>query len=560
MTVRPIVVLSDSLIDLIAAGEVVERPASVLKELIENSLDASASRITVDIQGGGTRLVQVADNGEGLSEQNALLAIERHATSKLTRAEDLEEILTMGFRGEALPSIAAVGKFVMESWDGSSTSGTRVVIRNGRLSKVEPCARSRGTTASLERIFQNIPARRKFLKSRGTEMAWCLRAVEEAALARPDVHFEFHADRGAPIIFPSASNLKDRIAALWGAADARGLFPLESELDGIRVRGFISAPNRTYGRRSRHHVLVNRRPVRDPGLNRTISSALASVYPSGRFPALVLSFHFPAGELDVNVHPSKREVRVRNLPVVSTLLKMAIRGLQDVSSPVRRDYAPPPSTHGARASDGDGLSGTPCVSRQATAPLPMEDRGQVIGQFLGAYILVEAGDELRLIDQHAAHERIMFNRLLSLRSAGGGASQNLIIPALVDLSSSEVINLLEKQDVLRSFGFGVEDFGGTQVRVTAVPAQIPERIVYDLLKGLAADFGRSPDLPEDVALLISSRACRMSVTAGRNLSPMEMRRLVQDLEDAEAGFSCPHGRPTSVSLTRTDLERLFKRR
>ncbi|HDL54229.1 MAG TPA: DNA mismatch repair protein MutL, partial [Proteobacteria bacterium] len=168
MTVRPIVVLSDSLIDLIAAGEVVERPASVLKELIENSLDASASRITVDIQGGGTRLVQVADNGEGLSEQNALLAIERHATSKLTRAEDLEEILTMGFRGEALPSIAAVGKFVMESWDGSSTSGTRVVIRNGRLSKVEPCARSRGTTASLERIFQNIPARRKFLKSRGT--------------------------------------------------------------------------------------------------------------------------------------------------------------------------------------------------------------------------------------------------------------------------------------------------------------------------------------------------------------------------------------------------------
>ena len=560
MSSRPVVILSDRLVDLIAAGEVVERPASVVKELVENSLDASASRITVSIQAGGTRLVQVADNGVGLSEQNALLAIERHATSKLTRAEDLEDILTMGFRGEALPSIAAVGRFVMETWDGSSPSGTRVVIWNGKLSKVEPCARSRGTTVSLSHIFRNIPARRKFLRSRGTETAWCMRIVEESALSRPEVHFEVHVDRGSPTTFPPASGLRDRIAALWGAADVRGLFPLESELDGIRVSGFISAPNQTYGRRSRHHVLVNGRPVRDPGLNRAISSAISSVYPSGRFPALVLSFHFPAGELDVNVHPSKREVRVRNLPVVSTLLKRAIKDLHNIASPVRRDYTPQPPAPGGLASEGNRLFGASCVSGEATASLPMEDEGRVIGQFLGTYILVEAGDDLRLIDQHAAHERIMFNRLLSLRSEEGGPSQNLIIPALVDLSASEVANLLEKKDILRSFGFEFEDFGGTQVRVTAVPARISERIVYDLLKGLAADFGKGPDLPEEVALLISSRACRMSVAAGRNLSPMEMGRLVQDLEAAEAGFACPHGRPTSVSLTRTDLERLFKRR
>lgn len=570
MNRKPVVVLPDSLINVIAAGEVIERPASVEKELLENSLDAGADRIVVQLQDGGRRMISVEDNGSGMSEQDALMAIERHATSKIAEQGDLNQIRTLGFRGEALPSIAAVGRFVMETWDGSAPSGTRLVMDSGKLVKVEACGRPRGTSVNLRGIFSKIPARRKFLKSRETEISWCLRAVEDLAFAYPEVHFEVHSERGVVLSFPPVAGIRERIAAVWGAESAHRLAGLHWNDGDVEITGFLSSPSETYPRRSRHQVLVNGRPVRDPSLNRAISSALANRYPPGRFPALVLSVGLPPDKVDVNVHPSKREVRIRDLQRISAALREIIGSLSftgqhpgkavDPSARVSgpdRGPAPvrSPSSGDLRAGDG-----TTAYGGAVDVGLPLKIDRRVLGQHLGTYIIVQDGEELWLIDQHAAHERVVYNRLMELRERGGGHSQKLLIPELVELSGSEVNNLLSKRKILESFGFEIEEFGGNEVRLLAVPAAVSGQNAGALLKSVAADLAEIPDLPDEIGLLISRWACKMSVTAGRSLSVAEMERLVSDLNKAQAGYACPHGRPTHAIITPEELEKLFDRR
>lgn len=567
-------ILPDELVDVIAAGEVIERPASVVKELVENALDAGAGNIRVKISDGGRRMVQVQDDGSGMDEESALLSIERHATSKILDLEDLRHIRTLGFRGEALSSIAAVGRFTLDSWDGRSGSGTRVVMDGGRLISVEPFGRAKGTTVTLERIFRRLPARRKFLRARDTEKAWCVSAIEDAAVANTRVSFILLSDDDRVLNFPPASSLMDRVAVLWGVDTARRLIPLSHEGEEVSLEGLISPPTETYNRRTRHKIMVNGRPVRDPVLNRVISSALAGSWPAGRFPALVLSIAAGDGLVDVNVHPTKREVRFMRTEPVAEALREAVKGIREpvrISVPYGGEGVDSEPTVTGMAADvnlpfaytGDGHPARytlPAPDKAAVHQRGTGDRGRILGQVLGTYILVENENGLEVIDQHAAHERIVFNRLMARRSGAEIPVQRLAVPLVLTLSPSETANLLASSDVLDSFGFEIAPFGHDAVRVTAVPADLKEALIEELLRQLAGSPENPTSEPEDVALAVSRWACRQSIMAGKKLSPEEMSRLLHELAQSESGFSCPHGRPTRIALDQADLEKLFGRR
>jgi DNA mismatch repair protein MutL len=572
-TDRPrIEILPDHLVDVIAAGEVVERPASVVKELVENAIDAGAENIQVHLVDGGRGKITVMDDGAGMDEDDCLMAIERHATSKVVELEDLRHLRTLGFRGEALPSIASVGRFSLESWDGKATSGTRVVVDNGKLVTVEPVGRARGTTVTLEGLFRKLPARRKFMRTKETETAWCLTAVEDAALANPAISFTVTGN-GAPLLtMPRSSNLLDRTVSLWGSDAAARLMSLGSSSEGVTLEGLISPPTETFSRRSRHRTIINNRPVRDPVLNRVISSALSGSWPAGRFPALVFSFTVDDDLVDVNVHPAKREVRFKNTGPITGAIREAVRGIK---KPVRAE------PYLLKDPNGDQPE---MVAREAKLPFAYLDpvpenvelaapperisritgaaatTGRILGQIMGTYILVEDEEGLGIIDQHAAHERIIFNRLLARRSGANIPVQILAVPLVLTLSPSEAANLMASEELLNSFGFKISEFGPETVRVTAVPSDLKGHLVEELLRLLATGTQPTGREPEDVALAVSRWACRESIMAGRRLSKEQITQLVHDLYEAESGFSCPHGRPTRIILSPSDLERLFGRR
>lgn len=567
---KRIKILPDTLIDVIAAGEVVERPASVVKELVENAIDAGARTVKVYLEGGGMERIQVSDDGTGMNEDECLMAIERHATSKVASLEDLRHLRTLGFRGEALPSIASVGRFKLESWDGESGTGTRVVIDNGKLMKVEPMGRARGTTVLVEALFRKLPARRKFMKSRETETAWCLRAVEDIALTCPGISFSVMSGGATVLEMPLSSSLRDRVVALWGPEMSDRLISLAFTGDGVAVEGLISPPNETYSRRFRHHTMINGRPVRDPVLNRVISSSLSGAWPAGRFPALVLSIRLDDELVDVNVHPAKREVRFKNAESIGRAISEAVRNVREPVRPAysseggKDHYQPQARETGlpfGRKVDVQGGEG-PGVDSVWLPDVDSFETGsrRILGQVLGTYILVEDAGGLAIIDQHAAHERIVFNRLMARRSGAEIPVQTLAVPLIITVSPSEMANLAASDEVLRSFGFGIAEFGPGTVRVTEVPSDLKGEIAEELLRQLAGGRELKMKEPEDVALAVSRWACRQSVMAGRKLSLGEMDRLVTDLDEAETGFSCPHGRPTRVTLSPGDLEKLFGRR
>jgi len=561
-------VLPDELVNLIAAGEVIERPASIVKELLENALDASSSRVRVHLLEGGRREVKVTDNGIGMSRDDALLSIERHATNKISVKEDLDNLVCYGFRGEALPSISSVGRFTLETWSGIDEAGTGIVIDSGRLVTVRDSAAVQGTSVSVKSIFSNVPARRKFLRKADTELSWCIRVVEEAALARPDVHFEITGSGGATVVLAPVTGLKERVWTMWGEETAARLMSMEAELDGVRVEGFISTPDLTYSRRTRHHVLINDRPVRDPGITRLLTQALSTKYPSGRYPAVVLSISMPSGEVDVNVHPSKREVRLLKPGKVSAVLRKAANGLGKAAPGGSYPSGQTSPEAGAKAMEpAAGWQDRPVelpVGKGSTVTadkqLSLRSGIRVIGQVLGTFIVCEVDDKLLLVDQHASHERILFNSLMRGYAESESPSQGLVVPVLLHMGPSEMKNIMNKLPLMQSFGFRLEEFGDSSVRVTALPAEMPQDLSVDVLQSLSSDLEDAPPVPEMIALQISRWACKQSVRAGMTLSLPEMEQLVSDLEEAESGYSCPHGRPTRIYMTEADLEKMFKRR
>lgn len=624
--------LSDPLISQIAAGEVVERPSSVVKELIENSLDAGATTVRVELESGGKGRILVADDGCGMDRDDALLAFDRHATSKIASFADLERVATLGFRGEALASIAAVARIELTTAE-TPGDGHRVRLEGGVVRIAEPAARARGTTIEITSLFFNVPARRKFLKAPATELRRALEVVQGYALARPDVRFTvLHEGRTLLDALPSSDGevgLAQRIGQLFGRELERslsGLAPSAGEgpergpsRDGEHIVGFVGAPESA--RHRRFFTFVNQRLVRDRALMATFYKAVREEWRSEDFPALFLFLELPPEEVDVNVHPQKAEVRFRDpslLERVLLALRSALSGARgEVPAPLRQPLAPPrdpfawqglgersrerydapasgwelreasasaaaPPWESQRAAETAGSEQVSAAVPQQRIALPtfeIVDRPRVplsgrsgearpfrvLGQYKGTLILLEGPDGLYLIDQHVAHERLLYERLRRSLEREVAASQTLLTPLLLDLAPAEVLRLAELAPRLESLGFGVAELSGGSLGVTAIPSVLSAEEAERLLLQLATEQIEAGDDPAALrrALLESlaaSLSCKAAVKMHHPLRALEMEALVAELFQAEQPYACPHGRPIVLQLTDADLERRFGRR
>jgi len=574
---RKIHILPDVVANRIAAGEVVERPASVLKELLENAVDAGASAIVVEIEQGGKTLVRVADDGEGMGRDDALLALDRHATSKVRTADDLVGVATFGFRGEALPSIASVSRFEMETSDGGDV-GTRIASINGLVNAVDDVARQRGTTVTVRGLFHNTPARRKFLRSARSEARACVDAVETLALARPGLGLLLLADSKQALETLPAPSLAERVAQVFGRDHAATMVPVEHTDGAVRVTGLVQRPADAAPAGRRTHLFVNRRPMRDHFLVRAAERGYRATIPAGLRPSLVLALEVPPADVDVNVHPAKLEVRFRDRYALEAIVEEAVhRALGELVAAAPYTRAALPWEHAAVSRDGtvfDRSAGAAAVEDRPpelfegpdAAPHAeasrLADSVRVLAQLHDSYLLVEANAGLLIVDQHSAHERVLFERAMTALERGDAASQKLMFPLTIRLQPAELDALEDARELLEKMGYEVAAFGGDSVIVHAAPAPHPrfdaERCLREIVGDLAG--GRFGGLANRMERFASTFACRAAIKAGHPLTRAEMEELVARLFDSALPAHDVHGRPTIVQLPRIELERRFGRR
>jgi DNA mismatch repair protein MutL len=574
-------VLAPEIADRIAAGEVVERPASVLRELLDNALDAGATRIEVELAGGGRDLVSVTDDGCGLDPDDALLAFERHATSKIRTGEDLESVRTLGFRGEALAAIAAVSRVELLSCPAAGEEGTRVRIDRGRLLGVERAARAPGTTVQVWELFLGIPARRKFLKSPETELDHCLRVVTRAALARPEVGFWVRHGGRTLVSSPAAGEAAGRIADLLGSRLAAGLLPIHGDGGRVAVSGWAARSDLHRATRDDIHLFVNRRPVRDPLLVRAVLDAYRPGLPGGRFPVSVLFIELPPEDVDVNVHPAKSEVRFARPQEVRALLVGAIgqtlRGR--AAMPV---FAGPTgvSLAGAvEARPGAGAAGpsapavreaaTPSDLYAVTAPAPARlgfDAAEAapvrpLAQYANCYIVAADERGLLVVDQHVAHERMIYERLIQEAESGPMARQLLLFPQTIELPPGGTETLERERALFERIGFRFEPFGGGTVMVREVPAVLGREARPAILEDLVARAmeGDRSGAEAMFPRLLATVACHSAVRKGMPLSFEQMGYILRGLSACEIPGHCPHGRVISLRVDLAALDRGFDR-
>ncbi len=581
MTTRRIAILSDAVANRIAAGEVVERPASVVKELLENAVDAGARAVAVEIEAGGKTLVRVADDGEGMGREDALLALDRHATSKIRSADDLVGIATFGFRGEALPSIASVSRFELETASAGEPVGTRITAAGGAVTALEDRVRQPGTTVTVRALFFNTPARRKFLRSTRSEVRACTEAVTQLALARPDLGLTLLADGRAVVEALPAGSLADRAAQLFGERLAATLLPVDYASERVRVTGLIQRPAEAAASGRVAHLFVNGRPFRDPFLVRAAERGYRATVPSGVRPSLVLRLAVAAEEVDVNVHPAKLEVRFRDRYAVEAAVEAAVHEAlgpltasapysAGASMPWEHRAVGPAQGAAAPARDlfGAGGLGDEAVPRSdadspegAGVPRPPAEF-RVVAQLHQTYLLVEAADGLLIVDQHSAHERILYERAMRTLSEGAAGGQKLLFPLTVTLAPDELEAVESNGDLLARLGYEVEPFGGSALIVHATPAPHPRFDAERCLREVVADLagGRFGGLHNRVERFASTFACRAAIKAGQPLTTAEMNELVQRLMAAELPAHDVHGRPTIVQLPLMELHRRFGRR
>ncbi len=566
--------LDEAVINKIAAGEVVARPASVVKELVENALDAGAGRVEVEIRGGGKTLVRVRDDGCGMSRDDAVLALARHSTSKISGAADIFSIRTMGFRGEALPSIAAVSRLEIVTKERGALSGTRLSVEAGRAGDPRETGAPDGTEVTVRGLFFNTPARRKFLKGEAAESAQIAAILISEALARPATGFTLSSDGAELLNAPPAVSPRERIAAIFGAELAAALLPVSGGAGPARVDGFVSPPGITRGNRAAQHFFVNGRPVQDRVLSFALADAGEGIYPARRHPVAFIFVEIEPGEVDVNVHPAKREVRFRNAGLVREMVRNAVSGT--LRGTAGRAAARAAFTYESRGIGGAvervpaaaetqgalpwGREGR--VSGAAPAVAPPAHGLRVVGQARNLYVICEDGDGLAVIDQHAAHERILFEKLMRRRAEGSGELQRLLIPAVADLSVHERAIAGAHLDALRSLGFGIEPFGSGAVKIDHLPACLgaidAAALLHDVLAELAAE-GRSRSVRDGVAAAAARKVCRAAVKRRDRLRDEELARLVDDLMRCESPYTCPHGRPTIIRVSAAELDRKFGR-
>ncbi|HLY38458.1 MAG TPA: DNA mismatch repair endonuclease MutL [Candidatus Binatia bacterium] len=564
-----VAVLSPEVQGQIAAGEVVERPASVVKELVENALDAGARQVDVRLAAGGLDRIVVRDDGEGMAPDDAVTAFARHATSKLRVAEDLTAVATLGFRGEALPSIAAVARVRLATRRAADPNGVAV---EGDGSGVRPAGMvgvAPGTTVEVHDLFATTPARRKFLRTAATEVGHVVDAIARIAVAVPAVGFRVEHDGREVLALPAVRDRRQRLVQVLGRERAASLVAIEAHAGGWTLDGFVAPPRDTVAtaRLVWTYVAIgagSARWIRDRVLLRAVLDGYESLLLRGRYPIGVLFLGVPAGDVDVNVHPAKLEVRFRRPAALHQLVVPAIRArLRDALAPITRPPAGAvhepvaPYTPASAPATIDG------VQAGLWAPAP---RGfaslRPIGQIFDGYLVCEGDGRVVLIDQHAAHERVVFERLRAERRAGGVASDALLVPETVSLAAAEVAALAEHRDVLASAGLEGEPFGDGTFLVRTVPRLLRGRDVGSLLRAIAAELveeGVSAAAERAADAALATVACHAVVRVGQRLDPAEMQALLAAMDGVEISAHCPHGRPVAAELGRTQLEALFKR-
>jgi DNA mismatch repair protein MutL len=566
--------LPEHLVNKIAAGEVVERPASVVKELCENALDAEARSITVDVRDGGASLIRVTDDGTGMTASELPLALERHATSKLAADDDLDRIVTLGFRGEALPAICAVSRFTLVSRTRSATDGVRLAGEGGTITQRVEVPAEAGTTVVVRDLFYNTPARLKFLKTAPTELAACLRVVAHLALAHPEVFVRVTSNGRATMTLPPARDLRDRLGALWGWDVAKRLLRVDRSEHGITVHGYASPPDVTRGARDEVVVTINTRPVRDPALLQAVLNAYRPLLPRDRFPWVCLSIALAATDVDVNVHPTKAYVRFRHPRLVHEMvmaaLGEALRGravVPTVDAGLAGTPAATEHAHGTEAAAllaaGGEATGAPreqtWLFAETRAPYGPGLFGRVLGQVQSTFIVSTSDEEVFFVDQHVAHERVIFERLTTELAAGAAPAQALLFAEPLDLTPAARALLERWREPLERLGFAFEGFGGQAIVLRAVPALLkgdePRRLLDAAIDELGGPRGGEPSVDRALAFV----ACRAAVKAGMPLAHEEMERLVTDLGTTLTPFFCPHGRPVVSRIALSEIRRELRR-
>ena len=583
--------LSPELANQIAAGEVVERPASVVKELVENALDAGARRIAITIDFGGKRLVGVEDDGEGMSREDAVLAVERHATSKIRSASDLAAIRTLGFRGEALPSIASVSKFRLRTRRRGDLAATEIRIESGRLLGVREVGAPEGTLIEVEDLFFNLPARKKFLKADTAEAAQVSRLVTQLALGYPEVGFTLRGAGRVVLETPPAATRQERFYQIYG--ERPDLVSVAKQAAGVEIEGFAAALSDQGPARGPQHVFVNRRLVRDRTIAHAIQQAYSVATIKERSPEVHLFITLAPERVDVNVHPTKAEVRFLDQGLIHEVLRRALvdalerdaapelvltaaaplpDGATNVGLPLGFGGAAPTDlTAVAGGTDGGIAVATPGAAWSAprvgstagSQPVGALLRPMTpLGQFRQTFIIAVDDEGLAIIDQHVAHERILFEQIAARLTSRALESQRLISPVVVDLTPAEHQTLASRPEALSRMGFDVEDFGGASLRVTAVPAMLDWARSEASLRAMAADLdGLAPGagLDETLRKMAATMACHAAVKANDPLTREKMQYLLDELRRTSHSSVCPHGRPVVLRLTRREIERNFER-
>lgn len=600
--------LEPETINRIAAGEVIERPASVVKELVENAIDAGATEIEVVTASGGLSLIRVTDDGSGMDARDLALSVERHATSKLA-SDDLLAIHTLGFRGEALPSIGSVALLSIQSRPRAAQGGLEVVVNRGQKQPLKPAGLNPGTRVEVRDLFSATPARLKFLKSERAENMAVSEVVKRLAMAHPEVGFSVTTGERTGLRLPRMSDSQDgllnRLGRIMGREFLDDAVPVSGERDGIRVRGFVGLPTLHRPDASQQYLFVNGRPVRDKLLVGAVRAAFGDLVPKARYPLLALFVEVPTNSVDVNVHPAKVEVRFEDGGAVRSLLIGAMRyalegagfrasaqggaATLDVlqraaensasnaaaysASPIGRPttMSPPISRGFAEAMQApfEAFAAPSADTRAHVATTEeiqsLEDRplGAARAQLHETYIVAQTKTSVVIVDQHAAHERLVYERMKKMLEAGGVARQGLLIPEIVDVGDYEAQALVERADELAELGLVLESFGPATVAVRETPALLGRTDVQALVKDIAADLldeGHRAPLRERLEAIASRMACHGSVRAGRRLAPEEMNALLRDMEATPFSGQCNHGRPTYVELKLSDIERLFGRK
>ncbi len=569
--------LPQSLVSKIAAGEVIERPSSVVKELIENSIDAGANRIDVHLSKGGIRYIRVIDDGEGMGREDALLSLERHATSKINAEEDLLSIITMGFRGEALPSITSVSETVMVTKEKGKGSGTKIVVKGGVIESVEDIGAPDGTSIEVFNIFFNLPARKKFLRSPSTELGHIIDTIYRYAFSHPYMDFKVLQDGKLLLNMPKCDDIRKRVLYTFGKEAYNDLVCIEGEIDAYRIQGWTSLLDYTLPNRKGIFIYVNCRWVRDRTINHALLESLRPALPRDRFPLSIIHLYLPTDRIDVNVHPSKIEVRFKEPQMVYNLVKSSVEeGIKGLFSKVTRgsaDYS---------IDKGDGIYkwGTQEIVKETDNKYTLTnyknavlyDREdlkifsrdtRIIGQLWGEYLVCEEGDRMILIDQHAAHERIVFERLKREYSEEGLLrSEPLLLPQIIKLSPKETVCLEESIQDIKRFGFEIEPFGRNEIVVKSLPSLLSGvdsvSWVRDIINQSLSTKGSLVSSAVDKVLM--TMACHSVVRGDTHLSEKEIDSLLTGLRDTDGSYTCPHGRPVIKVFEKKDIEVFFRRR